>query len=148
MFTPGSIAVLAQLNRSALDAWGTVERVLRTELPEGGHTESWAAKSPELTDLPCRVSAADPTTVGQRERRTGSTVWQAADYVVSFDFNDVDPTAAEPLGIGVGDRLAVRSGDNSETAWAMTLYVLGYAGPQSYDPWPKVLCTTTPQPGQ
>lgn len=147
MFTPDAIATLAQLNRSALDAWCTVERATRTEQPEGGHVPEWAAKSPELTDLACRVSAADAAT-GQRERRTGSTVWQAADYVVSLDFAEVDPMAPGELGITIGDRLAVRSGDAAETAWAMTLYVLGHAGPQSYDPWPKVLCTTTPQPGQ
>lgn len=147
MFTPASIAVLAQLNRTALDSYCTVERVGRVEQPEGGHTEGWVAKSAALTELPCRVSAADNAT-GQREQRTGSTVWQAADYVVSLDFNDVDPAAEGDAGIGIGDRLRVRSGDASVVAWAMTLYVLGYAGPQSFDPWPKLLCTITPQPGQ
>ena len=71
-----------------------------------------------------------------------STTWQAADYVVSFDFRDVDPSL-----LSAADRFAVRSGDNADVAWAMMLYVLGHQ-PQPYVPWPKVLCTTTPQPGQ
>jgi hypothetical protein len=137
-FTPGAVDMVARINRDALPDLCTVERATMTPTPSGGSVPAWLPVSAALTDLPCRVSPVGT----DREALTGSVARRNAEYTVALDYEHVTLAALK-----IGDRLALRSGPGEHVAYAMTLYVLGFDGPQSLDPFPKILCAMRPQAG-
>jgi hypothetical protein len=151
MFSAASLSMIAKINRDALDAYATVERATPVATPGGGSKPAWGIVSPELTELRARVSLVGGVQ-GVNERATGGSARALAEYTVALDYTETDVAGLLRDVIRLGDRIQVRSDDASTpargAAWAMTLYVVGFDGPQSFDPFPKVLTTTTPQPGQ
>lgn len=135
----GVATVVAQMNRSNLDARCTVQEAARTPTSSGGHTETWAAVSAALTDLPCRVSAWGAPT----EPDGGGRARKQAEYLVLLDR---DAPRADILNT---HRLVVESQPGVTPAWGpLTLYVLADDGPHSHEPFPRLLCTTEQQTGQ
>lgn len=139
-FSPANVAVMAQLNRDALPDLCTVEVATPTPTTTGGQTEEWLPVSPELTDVPCRLS------MGGKDAERGARLLAGADYIIALD--GANPAVRD---IKLTHRLQVRSGapedEQGGVAWAVTVYLTSADGPASMDPFPKFGGTTTPQAG-
>lgn len=140
-FSPANVAVMAQLNRDALPDRCTVEAATPTPTPTGGQTEEWLPVSPELTDVPCRLS------MGGKDTERGARLLSGADYLIALD--GANPAVRD---IRLTHRIQVRSGGQDAGqegvgAWAVTVYLTSADGPASMDPFPKFGGTTTPQAG-